>query len=69
LARYEESLKTYRDLKGVVDTSFGEGKIEGLIEGKIKIALKMKKIGEPAEKISEYTGSSIEEINQLKPAE
>ena len=69
LARYEESLKTYRDLKGVVDTSYEEGKIEGLIEGKIKIALKMKKMGEPAEKISGYTGLSIEEINQLKPAE
>jgi predicted transposase/invertase (TIGR01784 family) len=67
LARYEESLKTYRDLKGVVDTSYEEGKTEGLIEGKIKIALKMKKMGEPAEKISEYTGLSIEEINQLKP--
>ena len=69
LSQYEESLKTYRDLKGVVDTSYEEGKIEGLIEGKIKIALKMKKMGEPAEKISEYTGLSIEEINQIKPAE
>ena len=77
MARYEDSLKTYRDLKGAFDTSYEEGKaegktegkIEGLIEGKIKIALKMKKMGEPAEKISEYTGLSIEEINQLKPAE
>jgi hypothetical protein len=73
LGRYEESLKTYRDLKGVVDTSYEEGKsegrAEGKIEGKIEIALKMKKKGEPAEKISEYTGLSIEEINQLKPTE
>jgi len=65
LSRYEESLKTYRDLKGVVDTSYEEGKTEG----KIEIALKMKKMGELAEKISEYTGLSIEEINQLKPNE
>jgi predicted transposase/invertase (TIGR01784 family) len=33
LAQYEESLKVYRDLKGVVDTSFEEGKLEGLKEG------------------------------------
>ena len=64
LAQYEESLKTYRDLKGAFDTSYEEGKIEGKMEGKIEgkmegkieIALKMKKMGEPAEKISEYTG-------------
>ncbi len=35
LAEYEESLKIYRDLKGVIDTSFEEGKTEGKIEGKI----------------------------------
>jgi predicted transposase YdaD len=39
------------------------------MEGKIEIALKMKKQGEPAEKIAEYTGLSIEEVNQLKPTE
>ena len=32
--KYEESLKYYRDLKNVVDTSFDEGKAEGLAEGK-----------------------------------
>jgi len=32
---YEESLKTYRDLKGVIDTAFDEGKIEGKLEGKL----------------------------------
>ncbi|NIM12325.1 MAG: Rpn family recombination-promoting nuclease/putative transposase [Candidatus Aminicenantes bacterium] len=73
LAQYEESLKVYRDLKGVVDTSYEEGKAEGRVEGKsegkIEIALKMKLKGEPAEKISEYTDLSIEEINQLKPGE
>ncbi|WP_146870464.1 Rpn family recombination-promoting nuclease/putative transposase, partial [Flavobacterium branchiophilum] len=29
LEHYESSLKTYRDLKGVIDTAFDEGKIEG----------------------------------------
>ena len=33
---YEQSLKTYRDLKGVIDTAFDEGKIEGIIEGIIE---------------------------------
>ncbi|UCH97992.1 MAG: Rpn family recombination-promoting nuclease/putative transposase, partial [Candidatus Aminicenantes bacterium] len=73
LARYEESLKAYRDLKGVVDTSYEEGKAEGRVEGRvegrnernIEIALKMKKMGEPLEKISGYTGLSIEEIEKL----
>ena len=31
---YEESLKTYRDIKNVVDTAKAEGKIEGKIEEK-----------------------------------
>lgn len=35
---YEQSLKVYRDLKGVIDTAFDEGKIEG----KIEVAKKMK---------------------------
>lgn len=30
------SLKSYRDLKGVIDTAFDEGKIEGKIEGKLE---------------------------------
>lgn len=33
---YEESLKTYRDIKNVVDTAKAEGKIEGKAEGKIE---------------------------------
>jgi len=36
LVQYEESLKVYRDLKGVIDTSFEEGKIEGKKEGLIE---------------------------------
>jgi plasmid maintenance system antidote protein VapI len=30
------SLKSYRDLKNVIDTSYDEGKIDGIIEGEIK---------------------------------
>ena len=45
-------LKIYRDLKGVIDTSFEEGKIKRNIE----IAREMKKSGEPFDTISKYTG-------------
>jgi hypothetical protein len=37
--KYEESLKYYRDLKNVVDTSFDEGKAEGKAERNIEIAV------------------------------
>ncbi len=65
MSEYEESLKVYRDLKGVIDTSFEEGKIEGKVEGKIEIARDMKKSGEPIDKISKYTGLTSEEIEIL----
>jgi predicted transposase/invertase (TIGR01784 family) len=73
LAEYEESLKYYRDLKGVIDTSFEEGEKVGYDKGKKVgydkkargIAETMKKEGEPIEKISRYTGLSKEEIEKL----
>ena len=58
---YEESLKYYRDIKNAVDTSREEGKEERNIE----IAIKMKKRGEPIEKIIEYTDLTKEEIEEL----
>ncbi len=63
--QYEESLKYYRDLKNVVDSSKEEGIIEGIIEGKIEVAKEMKTDGISIEKISKYTGLSIEEIQDL----
>jgi predicted transposase/invertase (TIGR01784 family) len=77
LAEYEESLKVYRDLKGVVDTSYEEGLEEGVIIGeerglkkgkkeeKIEIARMMKKEGEPVDRIVRYTGLTPEEIENL----
>jgi predicted transposase/invertase (TIGR01784 family) len=61
LANYENSLKIYRDLKGVIDTAFDEGKLEKSIE----IALKMKTRGMDIELISETTGLTSEEIERL----
>jgi predicted transposase/invertase (TIGR01784 family) len=33
---YENSLKTYRDLKGVIDTAYDEGELKGELKGKIE---------------------------------
>jgi len=61
----EESLKYYRDIKNVVDTSKQEGIIEGKIEGKIEIARVMKREGESIEKIMKYTNLTGAEIERL----
>lgn len=63
--KYEESLKYYRDLKNVVDTSFDEGKAEGKEERNIEIARQMKSEGEPLEKIIRFTGLTKEKIEKL----
>ncbi len=65
LDKYENSLKTYRDLKGVIDTAFDEGKLEGKIEGKIETAKSLKLLGISIEVISKSTGLSKEEIEKL----
>lgn len=73
LASYENSLKVYRDLKGVIDTAFGEGKIEGIIEGeiegklkgKLEIAKTLKEDGFSIEMIMKTTGLSKNKIENL----
>ena len=57
LDSYENSLKSYRDLKGVIDTAFDEGKIE--------VARNLKVLGVDIEIISKSTGLTKEEINKL----
>ncbi|MFZ2897298.1 MAG: PD-(D/E)XK nuclease family transposase [Saprospiraceae bacterium] len=64
-AKYEESLKYYRDLKNVVDTSFEEGKEEGRAEKEIEMILKSHDAGVLTETISRITGKSIEEIEKI----
>ena len=60
--KYEESLKYYRDLKNVVDTSFDEGKAEG----KLEIARQMKAKGMDSSLIAEITGLPIDEVEKLQ---
>lgn len=66
---YEDSLKYYRDLKNVVDTSreegIEEGKIEGKMEGKMEVALALKNNNIPIDIIMNSTGLSKEEIDKL----
>jgi len=64
-AKYEESLKYYRDLKNVVDTSFEEGREEGKVEKEIELILKSDKAGLDLQTISKITGKSIEEIRKV----
>jgi predicted transposase/invertase (TIGR01784 family) len=59
--QYEESLKYYRDLKNVIDTSFDDGKMEG----KMEIAAQMKAKGMDITLIVEFTGLSKEAIENL----
>jgi len=65
LASYENSLKVYRDLKGVIDTAFEEGKFEGKLEGKLETAKSLKKLGVSIETIIQATGLSKEAIEML----
>ena len=64
--QYEDSLKSYRDLKNVIDTSYGEGREEGKDERNKEIALNMLKEGLNILLISKITGLSEDEILILR---
>lgn len=61
LVNYENSLKIYRDLKGVIDTAFDEGKLEERLEGKLETAKSAKQMGLKIEDIIQLTGLSKQE--------
>ena len=61
LDSYENSLKTYRDLKGAIDTAFDEGKTERTAE----IAKALKENGVSTDIIAKTTGLSENEIDKL----
>ena len=65
LKEYEDSLKTYRDLKNSLDTAEEKGRNEGRAEEKLDIARKMKWKGFTATDILEMTGLSEDEIKAL----
>ncbi len=63
---YEDSLKHYRDLKNSLDTARDEGKMEGIMEGKIVVAKNLLANGIPIDLIIKSTGLSEKEIKDLK---
>ena len=62
LKEYEDSLKTYRDLKNSLDTAEEKGRVEGRVEEKIAIARNLKSMGMSISDISRATGLQEEEI-------
>ncbi len=65
LDKYENSLKIYRDLKGVIDTAFGDGIDIGKQERNIEIAQNAKAMGLSIDDITKLTGLSEAEIKVL----
>lgn len=79
---YEESLKNYRDMKGVIETAFSDGKKSGVQEGigigiekgidigelkkASRIAKNCMEFGFTDEKIQEITELTIDEIKELR---
>jgi len=67
---YEDSLKDYRDLKAALETSFKEGKAEGVAEGieknKLEVAKTALKEGLDVGTIAKLTGLPKEDIEALR---
>ncbi len=67
---YEESVKVYRDLFGVMSTAERKGVEKGLEQGRAEekkdIARKMKAMGVDINVISQATGLTPEEIENLE---
>ncbi|MDR1596157.1 MAG: hypothetical protein LBR99_00490 [Treponema sp.] len=66
---YEARLKAQRDeysrTQGAIRKERQEGRQEGLMEGREKIARNLKALGDPVEKIAQATGLPIDEIAAL----
>ena len=69
LKEYEDSIKTYRDLKNSLDTAEEKGRVEGRVEGEkrkaIAIARNLKSMGMSISDVSKATGLQEEEIKAL----
>ena len=65
LKEYEDSLKTYRDLKNSLDTAEEKGRVEGSLKEKIAIARNLKSMGMSISDISKATGLQEEGIDSI----
>ena len=61
--RYEDSLKSYRDLKNVIDTAFGEGAANEKVKGIIK-ALERGRL--TVEEIAEDFSTTVGFVREIK---
>ena len=59
---YEQSLKTYRDLKNVIDTAFDDGKIEA----KVEVIKQGRAMGMSNSDLSKLTGLTEDEIEKIQ---
>ena len=66
LIQYEASVNAYRDIKNSIDTAFEKGIKKGEKKNSIKVAEKMMQKGMKISLISEMTGLSEKEIEELK---
>ena len=62
---YEESLKTYRDIKNVVDTAHAEGKLEGKIEEKEGVIARCVEENMSLDTISKIVNLPVSEVKKL----
>jgi len=69
LVGYENSLKVYRDLKGVIDSAYDNGEAKGIEKGEargiVKVAKALKDSGAAIELIIKTTGLTAQEIERL----
>ena len=73
LWEYEDSLKSYRDIKNSLDTARAEGREEGREQGRaegeknraVNIARNLIKAGMDVKTVSRMTGLSMEETGRL----
>ena len=66
---YEESLKALRDWKNILETAEKKAKEEGIQEGRMDVARRMKTAGVPIDVIAQCSGLSEKEISQLEEQE
>ena len=62
---YEESLKSYRDLKNSLDTAFEDGIEQGEIRKEISFVLRLKNKDKSVTDISDLTGLSEERVKEI----
>ena len=62
---YEDSLKSYRDLKNSLDTAFEEGMVKGELKKEITFVLRLKNKDMSIAEISDLTGLSVERVKEI----